>query len=292
MDDDAKTMLGQPLDPSIVKARQGGEGRMVSYLEGYVIIDQLNRIFGFDGWGYETLECEMLNFGEFTDSDGNLRQKNSYRAKVRLEVRGCPNRTDIGWTTVIYDTSDGHDMAVKGAVTDALKRAARTFGAQFGNVLYDKDEPWKASPPAPAARPAAPTQPVSRPATPVPAASQPPRAPAQPPQPAGDSWTWFWGKMSGASVVPDRVASIIGGPVKDDANNLNKSIGSKSLNAYMKAHSLGNVTACVAAIIQAHADISAQEAKHTTAARDQALLDKSNETPPEEPPHSADDLPF
>jgi hypothetical protein len=31
---------------------------------------------------------------------------------------------------------DAHEMAEKGAVTDALKRALRTFGNQFGNGLY------------------------------------------------------------------------------------------------------------------------------------------------------------
>ena len=31
---------------------------------------------------------------------------------------------------------DGHDTAMKGAVTDGMKRAFRSFGVQFGNGFY------------------------------------------------------------------------------------------------------------------------------------------------------------
>ena len=38
------------------------------------------------------------------------------------------------------DNFDGHDTAIKGAVTDGLKRAFRSFGVQFGNAFYG-DQP-------------------------------------------------------------------------------------------------------------------------------------------------------
>ena len=43
-------------------------------------------------------------------------------------------------------TGDHYDTASKGAVSDALKRALRTFGAQFGNSLYDKGRHGQAQP--------------------------------------------------------------------------------------------------------------------------------------------------
>ena len=46
-----------------------------------------------------------------------------------------------------HDTPDAHDMAIKGAVTDALKRALRTFGPQFGNGLYEHDDIAPPKPP-------------------------------------------------------------------------------------------------------------------------------------------------
>lgn len=36
--------------------------------------------------------------------------------------------------------SDAHEGAAKEAVTDAIKRAMRSYGNQFGNSLYDKSK--------------------------------------------------------------------------------------------------------------------------------------------------------
>ena len=48
---------------------------------------------------------------------------------------GVPPRTDVGFRVVAEESAQGHETAYKGAVTDALKRALRTLGAQFGNDL-------------------------------------------------------------------------------------------------------------------------------------------------------------
>ena len=45
--------LGQPLDPALASQRKGRAGRSYDYLEGHVVIEQANRIFGYGGWGYE-----------------------------------------------------------------------------------------------------------------------------------------------------------------------------------------------------------------------------------------------
>ena len=45
--------LGQPIDPALVSQRKGRGGKSFDYLEGHVVIEQANRIFGFGGWGYE-----------------------------------------------------------------------------------------------------------------------------------------------------------------------------------------------------------------------------------------------
>ena len=41
------------------------------------------------------------------------------------------------------DNADGHETAIKGAVTDGMKRALRSFGVQFGNGFYG-DQPAEA----------------------------------------------------------------------------------------------------------------------------------------------------
>jgi hypothetical protein len=68
-----------------------------------------------------------------------------YRATVTVTVAGCEPQQDVGGCVAQNDTADQHDMAFKGAVTDAMKRALRHFGAAFGNDLYSDDTPTPAA---------------------------------------------------------------------------------------------------------------------------------------------------
>lgn len=137
--------LKQPLDPARVRNRDAGGGRMVPYLEGFDLITTANRVFGFDGWSYRVDEVTTS-----TTSQGRI----VYRATVTIEALGV-KRTDVGFGIVEVssrgnnegvDRPEAHDTAYKGAATDALKRALRSFGAQFGNELYDKNDPGREQP--------------------------------------------------------------------------------------------------------------------------------------------------
>ena len=152
--------LGQPLDPSLVSQRKGRGGKTFDYLEGHVVIDQANRIFGFGGWGYELVADVTLGQIETVDPQtGEIKTVSVYSAPVRVTVSGALPRTDTGFHAVTDETADGHDTAMKGAVTDGMKRAFRSFGVQFGNGFYG-DQPQasvSAKPqrvPAQASRPA------------------------------------------------------------------------------------------------------------------------------------------
>ena len=90
-------------------------------------------MLGFDGWSYRVDELHPT-----TTTLGII----MYRATVTVEALGV-RRTDVGVGIVApnrdgEDTPEAHETAIKGAATDALKRAFRSFGAQFGNDLYDK----------------------------------------------------------------------------------------------------------------------------------------------------------
>ncbi len=157
-----KALLDHDLDPRLVSERKGGGSSTYKYIEGHVMIDQANRIFGYGEWSYRPLFCEqkVLMDPVTGESVGVV-----YKAQVELLIRGCNPIVEVGsqpvasWNvrdTVMGrrkkgDTSDiqeweainarraiveAHEMAEKGAVTDALKRALRTFGNQFGNGLY------------------------------------------------------------------------------------------------------------------------------------------------------------
>ena len=152
--------LSQPLDPALVSRRTGRKNRTYSYLEGHIAIAQANRIFGHGGWGYEVVGGVNLRDVQMVNAEtGDVRISHAYAATVRVDVPGAPSRTDVGFHAVNDDTVEGHETAYKGAVTDALKRALRSFGDQFGNGLYGdapKRTPARASPgdpPEPGQRP-------------------------------------------------------------------------------------------------------------------------------------------
>jgi Rad52/22 family double-strand break repair protein len=126
--------LRRNVDQRHIRVRQSN-GRELSYLEGWYVISQANRIFGFDGWSRETLESKCVlsreNRGYFTAV---------YTAKVRLTVQA--NGASI--IREGHGTGEGrgefpgevHDTALKSAETDATKRALATFGRPFGLELY------------------------------------------------------------------------------------------------------------------------------------------------------------
>lgn len=164
-------LLDAPLDPRFVSTRKGGGNTNLKYVEGHDAIDQANRIFGYGEWSYRPLVCEQCVLRDALTGEA---VGISYKAQVELIVRGCiapivevgsqpvaswnvedqimkRRLNDAKYNKKPVDDSeftlqekmnaravivDAHEMAEKGAVTDALKRALRTFGDQFGNGLY------------------------------------------------------------------------------------------------------------------------------------------------------------
>jgi DNA recombination protein Rad52 len=132
-------LLAKPLDALLVSERESRDGRTFRYIDGTTAINQANRIFGYDGWGTELVGevgFRTLRLIE-PDTEAPL-AVGMYSAVVRVTVRGCAPRSDAGCGFVEADTPEAHEAAYKGAVTDALKRALRFFGDQFGNGLYDR----------------------------------------------------------------------------------------------------------------------------------------------------------
>ena len=146
--------LGQPLDPELVSQRKGRGGKSFDYLEGHAVIDQANLIFGYGGWGYELAGDVTLRRIETVDAQtGEVKVSLGYSAPVRVTVAGALPRTDIGVHPVTEENFDGHDTAMKAAVTDGMKRAFRSFGVQFGNGFYG-DQPQVGNAPQPQRVPA------------------------------------------------------------------------------------------------------------------------------------------
>jgi DNA repair and recombination protein RAD52 len=140
-------MLESPLDPKHVKKPSGSFGPKGDYLEGWHVINELNRVFGFDGWSY-SIDLSKDALVEGKDSKGQPQWQAAYTCVCTLTV-GAVSRQDVGFGSgfakMIGDAVEG---ATKEAATDALKRCARTFGNIFGLALYDKSRANVQSAPA------------------------------------------------------------------------------------------------------------------------------------------------
>ena len=184
--------LSAPLDRANVRQREQGRSR-VSYLEGWQVIAEANRIFGFDGWQRQTIAVRCVAQAErVIGRDQKPGWGVTYTARVRVTVTagglvplvregsGAGHGIDV-------DLGQAHESALKEAETDAMKRALMTFGNPFGLALYDKAQRQVSSAPGQgdgAQRQGGQRPPMSRPAAGAPAAAGASQATASIPQPS------------------------------------------------------------------------------------------------------------
>ena len=137
--DKQQQVLAYELDSSRIKSRSKGNISL-SYLEGFDIIETANKIFGYGNWSYSIRTLEQVS----QELNQNQNHVICYKAVINVTVFDMTHtknvsREDVGFGTGIAKTlADAHESGAKEAVTDAIKRAMRSFGNQFGNSLYDK----------------------------------------------------------------------------------------------------------------------------------------------------------
>ncbi len=137
--------LTAPLDRAKVRQREQGRAK-VSYLEGWQVIAEANRIFGFDGWQRETIEVRCVNQSERPiGREARPGWGVTYTARVRITVAATAQTPVIregcgAGHGIDTDLGQAHESALKEAETDAMKRALMTFGNPFGLALYDKQQ--------------------------------------------------------------------------------------------------------------------------------------------------------
>lgn len=143
-----KAMLAQPLDTAHIVKPSGSFGAKGDYIEGWHAINEANRIFGFDGWSYTiALTADRVEHGK--DSKGQPQWQAAYTCVCTVTV-GNVVRQDVGFGSgFARQIGDAIEGATKEAATDALKRALRSFGNQFGLALYDKSRANVATEPPP-----------------------------------------------------------------------------------------------------------------------------------------------
>lgn len=135
--EEQRKRLAAPLDPKAIKPPP--QGKFGSYVDGFHIVTEANRIFGHDGWSYTITKIDLCSRVE---AKGGQQIRVGYFCTVRAEAGGVRREGAAVGTGMAKpeNEADAHESAVKEAETDALKRALRSFGHTFGLALYDKSE--------------------------------------------------------------------------------------------------------------------------------------------------------
>jgi hypothetical protein len=137
------------IDPN----RVGEDGKGFSHVEAWDVRRHLIRVFGFGGFDTDLLEMQLV--GERSEQRRKKNRKGEeygdpytawtvvYRVAVRLTVKvdgvelGHWHGMATGDATNQPSLADAHDLALKTADSQALKRAATNLGDQFGLSLYN-----------------------------------------------------------------------------------------------------------------------------------------------------------
>jgi hypothetical protein len=139
-------LLHRGLDPK----RVGKDDKGHAHMEAWDITRYLLRVFGFGGYDTENRELALVREIEIPGQGQNARSRWTvvYRAQVRLIVKDVAGREIGHWDGEAVGDSynqpkigDAHDMAMKTAASQALKRAAKNLGDQFGLSLYNNGSP-------------------------------------------------------------------------------------------------------------------------------------------------------
>lgn len=124
--------LSAPFDTTELKFRAGAttkdKSRAIAlpYIDSRNVMQRLDDVIGSDNWhdAYSVIHCDGRNAA----------------VECRLTINGV-TKSDVGTHSTRNDGKD-FEMVVKGAYSDALKRAAVKFG--IGRYLYDLPTQWVA----------------------------------------------------------------------------------------------------------------------------------------------------
>ena len=123
------------INPTRIAKRQGGGGKSLSYLESWDVKAHLIRIFGFGGWNWTVLRAELA----FEEQNERGNWNVGYKVIGRLYIHSleCDYTEAAVGSASLSQRGEAHDMAIKTAESDAIKRAAINLGDQFGLSLYN-----------------------------------------------------------------------------------------------------------------------------------------------------------
>lgn len=133
--DAQRAILLEPIKPH----RVSKDGKGFSHLEAFEVKAHLTRVFGFEGWSQsiDSLTC-IFEDGEIELTKWTVGYLCSMTLSVYADGQLVTESSDASTGDAVNQKSraDAHDLAVKSAVSGALKRCATALGDQFGLSLY------------------------------------------------------------------------------------------------------------------------------------------------------------
>jgi len=145
--DKQRAALLSKINPARVQMLRG-----MAHLEAWDVRRYLIRIFGVGGYDFEVLETALVH-SSATDRQKKDKDGNPYTYQVHTVVYRVTGRLVIkdeqGFPLAHWDdgaagdainqpsVGDAHDMALKTAMSQAIKRCAVNLGDQFGLSLYN-----------------------------------------------------------------------------------------------------------------------------------------------------------
>lgn len=141
--------LSSPIPRSAVSTREGPNGRSLYYLQAHYVIERMNQVFGPLNWSSSTEEVRLVHHGE-VEANGKKKHTAHYLARVKVEVQAIDDKGVVHRTSHMgtgYGDGDdsrnpgkAHELAMKEAESDGLKRAIKSLGQSMGLALYDKEQ--------------------------------------------------------------------------------------------------------------------------------------------------------
>lgn len=117
-----------------------------SHLSQQDVTAHLIRVFGYGGFDTELKSVELVFEEPNTTKQATGRFNVCYRAVVRITIRDIDGNEVAHYedgstgTAQNQNRGDGHDLAMKSAISLAKKRATINLGDQFGLSLYNKGQ--------------------------------------------------------------------------------------------------------------------------------------------------------
>lgn len=158
-------LLASPIDPG----RVARDGKGFNHLQVWDIRRYLTRVFGFAGWGEDITDVTLISERHTPNGTDRFKHTVIYRVTSKLSLYATDGTlltsysgSAVGEAINQPSLADAHDLALKTAASQALKRAAHNLGDQFGlslynggdtrpvvnwSVAYPKDEPVQPDPP-------------------------------------------------------------------------------------------------------------------------------------------------